>query len=721
MNSVSRLFAVGLVLTLASIIAVFCFVQYRGHQAEWRVYQQKGIDLALKRLEARLLKVSSLEQRKKVLSEMDALRDREINIIEIRPFGGKLGPERCLTCHFGIEDLSASHPNSVFGCVSCHGGNGPDLTVSGAHLGLRGGRNPARLDLAPISCGSKSYDTGTCHSERADPLLNRVVNVPRSLMATNAGIISIMRYQWGLEKNSDPKFGIKSISDGTLSLQPIPPELTPDGKFSLADSHFRKFCAACHLWTPRHRENMGRLQGCPACHTPYKEGGRYTGGDPTVNREETGHAATHTITNLIPDERCRACHNRSGRIGLNYHGEMESAQYGTPFVRGSLNNDTLSDGRFFLRLAPDIHHEKGLGCIDCHTGQDTMGDGHIRGEMKDQIEIRCEDCHGGYDSGPKTTTVKKHDPLVQTLIRSSPFVNPADGEVICLTSKGRPLPHVTVKGNRFTLTSKLTGKQHPVSIITGKKNGHTIKGHHRLECDTCHSAWSPQCYGCHQVLDFRHQGTDHILHRKTKGRWAEGRSYFRFARNIYGINSRGRVGILVPGCQVWNTVVDEHGNVIPPYDSKIMKLKSGYSSIAMGPTHPHTTRREVPRCVDCHLDAKALGLGDGRLFQKPPGNRLEVQPIYDSKASGLKIPYPLDRVVDSDGKVRQGTSHRLSRGFNAEEIRKIVGIAPCLPCHDRYDDPVWEKPGPYRETPACRKALQRMEHAKNDKETHLEQ
>jgi hypothetical protein len=715
MNRVSQLFGIGLALTLAVIIAVFCFVPYRGHQAEWRTYQQKGIHLALERLEADLTKVSSQEKRKETLAEIDALRNREIDIIEIRPFGGKLGPERCLTCHFGIEDLSASHPNSVFGCVSCHGGNGPDLTVKGAHLGLRGGRNPASLDLAPVSCGSKSSDTGTCHSERADPLLDRVENVPRSLMATNAGIISIMRYQWGLEQPSDPKFGIRSVTDGTLTLQPIPPEMTPDGKFSLADSHFRKFCAACHLWTPRHRENMGRLQGCPACHAPYEEGGRYQGGDPTVNRNETGHAATHTITNLIPDTRCRACHNRSGRIGLNYHGQMESAQYGTPFVRGGLNNDTLSDGRFFLRLTPDIHHEKGLGCIDCHTGQDTMGDGHIRAEMKDQIEIRCEDCHGGYVSGPTTTTVKKHDPLVQTLIRSSPFVNPTHGEEICLTSKGRPLPNVVKKGNRFVLTSKLTGKQHPVNIITGKRNGHTIRGHQRLECDSCHSAWSPQCYGCHQVLDFQHKGTDHIDHKKTKGRWAEGRSYFRFARNIYGINSRGRVGILVPGCQVWNTVVDEHGKVIAPYDSKIMKLRSGHSSIAMGPTHPHTTRLEVPRCADCHLDAKALGLGDGRLFRKPSNNDLGVQPIYESKASGLKIPYPLERVVDADGTVRQGTSHGLSRGFNKEEIRRIVGIAPCLPCHDRYDDPVWERPGPYVETPACRKALQRMKQAKDVK------
>lgn len=711
MSRTSKAYVTALALSLATIIAVLGLVEYRGRNPEWKTFQQKGTALALERLQSKLSSASTPAQKQKILSEIDRLENREIQVIEIRPFGGALGPERCLTCHFGIEDLSASHPNSVFGCVTCHGGNGPDLTVEGAHRGLRGGRNPAALGLAAASCGSTRSVTGACHSGRANPLLNRVENVPRSLMATNAGIISILRYQWGLEPHAIPEFGIKSVSDGTRTLQPIPPEKTPDGRISLANSHFRKFCAACHLWAPRHREKMGRLQGCPACHAPYDEGGRYRGGDPTINRNEPGHPATHTITNLIPDQRCRACHNRSGRIGLNYHGEMESAQYGTPFVRGSLNNDTLSDGRFFLRLSPDIHHEKGLGCIDCHTGQDTMGDGRIHTEMKDQIEIRCEDCHGGYTTGPKTTTVRKRDPLVQTLIRSSPFLKPVDGEVICLTSKGRPLPHVKKTGNKFVLIGKLTGKQHPVSIITGKRNGHTIKGHERLECDSCHSAWSPQCYGCHQVLDFGHQGLDHLSGKRTKGRWAEGRTYFRFERNVYGINSRGRVGILVPGCQVWNTVVDRHGKVVPPYDSRIMKLKSGHSSLAMGPTHPHTTRTPVPRCVDCHLDSKALGLGDGRLILGQDTGEPEVEPIYDSKASGLQVDHPLDAVVNPGGRILQGTSHARSRGFNREEIKRIVSIGPCLACHDRYDDPVWEKPGPYKETEACRRALQRMERA----------
>jgi len=704
-------YGIALAATLVALGIVLGLVEYRSRSPEWKIYQERSIANAIQRLQRGIGDEQSLPRHEQLRAELKSLRHRALEIIEVRPFNGKLPVERCLTCHFGIEDLSASHPNSVFGCVICHAGNGPDLTVKGAHRGLRGGRNPARLDLAGESCGAgpSGVGVGSCHGRREHPLLNRADNVPQSLMATNAGIIAILRFQWGLDAEPTARFGIRPVSDGATVLRQVPAERSPSGGLNLGDSHFRKFCASCHLWAPQPRETMGRLDGCPACHAPYEPGGRYRGGDPTVRTDEPGHAATHTITKRIPDDRCRACHNRSGRIGLNYHGEMESSQYGTPFVRGGLSDLFVSEDRFVLRLVPDIHHEKGMGCIDCHTGQDAMGDGVIHAEMKDQIEIRCEDCHGGYIEPPKTMKIEKYDPLVQALIRSSPSLKLSEGDEILRTSKGRPMPHVKKTEKGFALISKVTGKSHPVSVVTGKKNGHRIKGHERLACDSCHSAWSPQCYGCHQMLDLGKKGRDHIDGTDTAGRWAEGRGYFRFERNIYGIDSRGRVGILVPGCQVWNTVVDDEGKIIPPYDSKVMSLKNGLTSIAMGPIHPHTTRTEVPRCVDCHLDPKALGLGDGVLTWDPATGVPQVEPVYDSKGSGLQISFPMEAVVNEKGKILQGTSHKLSRGFNAEEIRRILGIARCLPCHDRYDDPVWERPGPYHETPACGKALEALE------------
>lgn len=42
----------------------------------------------------------------------------------------------------------------------------------------------------------------------------------------------------------------------------------------------------------------------------------------------------------------------------------------------------------------DIHAEKGMHCADCHFSQDNHGDGNIYGEVAQQIEITCKDCHG---------------------------------------------------------------------------------------------------------------------------------------------------------------------------------------------------------------------------------------------------------------------------------------------------------------------------------------
>ncbi len=696
---------VGSIIIMVSAISI---VAYRDKNPTWKVFQLKGIQSAAKRIQSDLAKAETQEKKEALSAELESLLRQQPKIIEIKPFGGKLASERCLTCHFGIEDLSASHPNSVFGCVICHGGNGLDLTVKGAHIGLRGGRNPSRLDVAPISCGTSDSGITGCHSLREHPVLDRVVNVPRALMATNAGIISILRFQWGLDNESLSRFGIHKVTDGKMTLNQISGEVGEDDSLDLATSHFRKFCAACHLWTPVQRNDLNRLAGCAACHAQYLEDGKYIGSDPTINRESTGHAATHTFTTRIPDDRCRSCHNRSGRIGLNYHGQMESEQYGTPYVKGGLSDNTLSDGRFLLDLVPDIHHEKGMGCIDCHTAQDTMGDGSVYGFMKDQIEIRCEDCHGGYSAWPSLVTVKRGDALVEVASRTNSFIKVGEGDTILNTSKGRPMPHVRKTEKGFLLVSKLTGKEHPVKVVTGDKIGHAMPGHQRLECDACHSAWSPQCYGCHQAINLGAPGLDHLNEKYTVGQWVEGRSYFRFERNIYGINSRGRVGVMVPGCQVWNTVIDTKGTVVKPYDSVIMRLKNAMTSVAMGSTHPHTTRREVPRCADCHLNAKALGLGEGTLTWSNAKKKIEVTPIYDSKKAGLKISYPLEAITSPDGSQLQSTSHKSSRGFNREELQRILAIGPCLSCHDRYDDPVWQRPGPYRETSACRDALSKM-------------
>ena len=38
-----------------------------------------------------------------------------------------------------------------------------------------------------------------------------------------------------------------------------------------------------------------------------------------------------------------------------------------------------------------------------------MGDGKLYGRMRDQVEIRCRDCHGEHENPPRFKTLKHDD------------------------------------------------------------------------------------------------------------------------------------------------------------------------------------------------------------------------------------------------------------------------------------------------------------------------
>ena len=81
------------------------------------------------------------------------------------------------------------------------------------------------------------------------------------------------------------------------------------------------------------------------------------------------------ITRSVGSVHCIRCHNRSGRIGISYMGIFESEGYGAPYEKGGQNRKQLPGARFYLELADDVHHAKGMECIDCHTREEIMGDG----------------------------------------------------------------------------------------------------------------------------------------------------------------------------------------------------------------------------------------------------------------------------------------------------------------------------------------------------------
>ncbi len=237
---------------------------------------------------------------------------------------------------------------------------------------------------------------------------------------------------------------------------------------------------------------------------------------------------------------------------------MESDGYGSPWGTepGKKGGETLH-GKTYNHLMADVHYDKGMACIDCHTATDLHGDGHIRSKREEWVEIQCETCHG---------TAQSYSDLK--------------------TAAGHPMPNLKRAGNRVVLVSKIGGKELPVLqtkdiVAKGSAEARVAMGipahMQKMECYSCHVRWAPQCYGCHAQQDTTSISTDWInsgptddpskggnseARSKTAFKWAETRSYLRWESPALGINSRGKVSPFIPACQSIFTAnrAERHGN-----------------------------------------------------------------------------------------------------------------------------------------------------------------
>ncbi|MDA8164370.1 MAG: hypothetical protein M0017_04985 [Desulfobacteraceae bacterium] len=532
--------------------------------------------------------------------------------------------EMCLSCH-QQEKLDPAHDTKILGCSSCHLGNPLAINEKEAHQGIV--KNPGDLRVVERTCGNDS-----CHA-------SDVKRVKNSLMATNRGILATLRYYWKEAPNQNGDFSVE--------------KLMKSGETSLAIDYYRKLCGTCHLWKQKgdmpgfFGEKGG---GCTACHHVVPKDGRpiiYK----TADGKEDRRPPHPFITKKIPIANCVRCHNRSGRVGISYQGQFESEGYGTPYEKGGLSSKQLPGDRFYLELSPDIHHEKGMACIDCHTRDEIMGDGHAYAHYEQQLEISCGTCHTSGQPG--------------------------------LTRRNHQLNNIAVEGGKVILTGKLDGKKH--LVLPPKKGTCDYPGHKRLSCDSCHSTWVPQCYGCHVKRDMRETHLDKLSLKDVPGWWQEGRSYLRYEQPMLAVWGK-KVVIVTPGCQDIVTLINKKG-----------KVEKGFNSFTMAALSPHTTQAKGRSCADCHTSPKTLGLGEGTLWRENGTWKFQGLDQGVETLSG-KSP-PLDGYVTIDGKPLQKSSRPDLRPFNGEELSRILRVGECLPCHKSYDDPAYKDYRPDRKCP----------------------
>ncbi len=589
--------------------------------------------------------------------------------------------EYCVTCHIGIKDISISHPSAIFGCVSCHGGDPLSLNVKDAHKNLIGGKNPSSMEYVYQSCGQTINGT-SCHK-------NEIKRVKTSLMYTMAGIISDLRYQWNASKdktghyathNVEDDFGNKLKKIPFYNKNDIPENYKEKYEISgkIADSHFRKFCSMCHIGVSNINSTSNHSSGCATCHVIYENNSKYQGNDPTIPKNKPGYAPFHRLTKKIPSKQCIHCHNRSNRYGTSFIGIAENDFYGTPFVNGNLNKNRLIGGRFYYHLKSDIHFQKGMECIDCHTSNEVMGNGKIHFKMNEATLVKCEDCHGTYSKKIKTIEINSLRNKLLSKYRTLKL-----HDKIAVTKTNEYLPHIKKEGNNYFLYGKINKVKLKIKTVYQDRKHKINNCNKNMECYTCHYSWTMLCYGCHIGYNKKYKQKDFLTNYKSTGKWYEHRSYTRYNDTVLGINKRGKISPM-QFCQSQVTFEDKN------YDNKVFKHKDNTTSYVVAPVQPHTITKYSKKCSDCHNNPMAIGLGKGYL-EFTDNEQIIFRPVYNVKKAGINVNFPFETIVSSDGRIQfQSVSDNGFQVFKRNRILKILRVGKCIPCHNSYNDKIYK-------------------------------
>jgi hypothetical protein len=576
------------------------------------------------------------------------------------------GQEQCLSCHRGIEHTSPSHS----GCVSCHGGNPKATTKNEAHRGIYGLSNRSYPGRWEQGCG-------TCHRSQLERMQS-------SQMYTASGMIDQAQATWEGERPGI-RYGSQQASLYDLEGKPIQQRDVAELDH-LSGELYRKFCARCHV--ARQQDPIygsGNPAGCAACHFPYGKQGKYRGGD-SVMLGRSPHGDSHAMHTLPSLQSCSQCHHRSGRTALSYQGLMDGNNGLVPTRDGKPGPVAGSDFRNYTHIAPDVHHQAGMDCIDCHTSREIMGEGYAAANMHGQLEVRCEDCHGSSARPPVYRTIvrENEDPVRES--RSYPL-QMRPGMQMILTSKGRPFSNVFHVDGNVLVQVKQSGKLLRSKVITGTAE-HAVVGHGRMSCTSCHSRTVVQCYGCHTQYDKQNFQIDFIKGQPTRGEFTETEDYRTLYPFPLALNSKGTISPVTPGCQTFVTVVEEDGTF--SREGEIARYK-GKRQLRFAPFYGHNTGSRAVGCSECHANPTFLGFGQ---------HVIQGRSIKGTLLCELSDNKPLDGFLTMDnGAVRaySAITREHARPLNGQEVQRVLALNTCLVCHPSAKDPIYRKRINYRD------------------------
>ena len=588
---------------------------------------------------------------------------------------------RCLYCHQGIEEIDKNHRWS---CRKCHAGNYRKKNIDEAHDGLVA--NPSAPEHVEKYCGK-------CHADQIEKM-------QLSAKSTSSAIADSVRYAWTIPKRQEtetiqvePWNHINTLSqessmENQIETEPEPgtgPVQAHESENALnqaapeAERFIQSQCSQCHLdkkgWN---RPGDYRAKGCAGCHMVYSSDGRSMSHDLAIqhvqrkeiknrrdrflkkyaDRSESnprGFPLLHKFTRAVPSLQCETCHSQNG-VGSEYEGRF--ARSGLESSKNVEGEKPVLHGREHQFLLPDIHKERGMHCIDCHTGEE------IKSAPTMENKIKCEDCHGTHLDPPESYLLTSNDPKSKAILEKiSKTPNLAQkikkDDTLLAAPSGRVLSHIRKEKKGWALYSKVTGRRHMIPLLKDSEipAGHRPTEHmEKVECHACHARWSAGEWG--------------LLVSKTQGNGGENSSIkgakafteTGWDTMILGKNERDKYSVMKPQYQYYisNQELDDSG-VRPS------QTADGKPGLLMRPYAPHTIRKNARPCESCHQNPMAVGLGD-------PAMKNAVDGIFSNQAAEQEI--PIKQMITPEGQALQ-TPYPPggARFLNSEEAMSLLGVS----------------------------------------------
>jgi len=269
-----------------------------------------------------------------------------------------------------------------------------------------------------------------------------------------------------------------------------------------------------------------------------------------------------------------------------------------------------------------IHVDKGMHCVDCHFTQDNHGNGHLYGEVASAIEVECKDCHGTSQAYPDLRTSGPAAPPGGTdmrlyrnmdgkrrfewrdgkLIQRSVLDREVEWELSLVKDSVNPdHAEYNEKAARAKLMSNNVASQDWGPDISAADLAHKDE---EIECYTCHTSWITSCAGCHLPIEANWKTERHHYEG------GETRNYATYNPQVvrdqmFMLGKRGPTndGKIAPVRSSSALVLSStNSNRERIYVQQPPVAASGFSSQAMNPHFPHTTRKtETKTCNNCHL------------------------------------------------------------------------------------------------------------------------